>query len=312
VFMNGIKKVLSLFLAGLLLCSLLIQMQTSEVTAHSGGTDKNGCHGGSQPFHCHGGSSDASWRKYLKVNGLQQNLSFKIVMKRFKSCASLNRTYIRGVAKTKKRNMDYTQLVSKPLYALNRHLDVNKNGIACGLLEPENGRITTNLCNTATPPLGDGSSPTTPLQCIIPPRGPNEIGGGWLIELISTTPDALRLIQTEYGNNEIPTQGSQYYLIRFRVTNISSTTNIFLTSRIKTLGVSGTIYDNKFECGTGLIPDALWLKTIIDPGKSAVGNLCWEVKSEDVAGLLAFYETQVSCNCNMYNFIDRRAFVSFQ
>ncbi|MBX3608694.1 MAG: YHYH domain-containing protein [Hydrogenophaga sp.] len=26
---------------------------TSFAHAHSGGTDKNGCHSGSQPYHCH-------------------------------------------------------------------------------------------------------------------------------------------------------------------------------------------------------------------------------------------------------------------
>jgi hypothetical protein len=31
---------------------------TVEATAHSGGTDANGCHAGSQPYHCHGGSDE--------------------------------------------------------------------------------------------------------------------------------------------------------------------------------------------------------------------------------------------------------------
>ncbi|MBD5770159.1 YHYH domain-containing protein [Marinomonas colpomeniae] len=39
------KKVIALFFVSL--------MAVSFVQAHSGGTDKNGCHAGSKPYHCH-------------------------------------------------------------------------------------------------------------------------------------------------------------------------------------------------------------------------------------------------------------------
>lgn len=31
----------------------------SDLLAHSGGTDRNGCHAGKKPYHCHGGGSKA-------------------------------------------------------------------------------------------------------------------------------------------------------------------------------------------------------------------------------------------------------------
>lgn len=31
---------------------------TEQAAAHSGGTDRYGCHGGSRPYHCHGGGGD--------------------------------------------------------------------------------------------------------------------------------------------------------------------------------------------------------------------------------------------------------------
>ena len=36
-----------------LLWSMAIMLVTLKVNAHSGGTDRYGCHGGSQPYHCH-------------------------------------------------------------------------------------------------------------------------------------------------------------------------------------------------------------------------------------------------------------------
>ena len=35
---------------GLLFIALIM---SSPALAHSGGTDKNGCHAGSKPYHCH-------------------------------------------------------------------------------------------------------------------------------------------------------------------------------------------------------------------------------------------------------------------
>jgi len=41
---------------GIILLGLIVW--TSEVHAHSGGLDSNGCHGGSRPYHCHRSSSE--------------------------------------------------------------------------------------------------------------------------------------------------------------------------------------------------------------------------------------------------------------
>ena len=42
----------------LLAMLLLLPLPTSDVAAHSGGLDSNGCHAGSQPYHCHRAPSD--------------------------------------------------------------------------------------------------------------------------------------------------------------------------------------------------------------------------------------------------------------
>ena len=40
------------------LCVATTMLMPSVVSAHSGGTDSNGCHAGSQPYHCHNSKND--------------------------------------------------------------------------------------------------------------------------------------------------------------------------------------------------------------------------------------------------------------
>ena len=42
----------------LLAILLLLPLPISDIAAHSGGLDSNGCHAGSQPYHCHRSPGD--------------------------------------------------------------------------------------------------------------------------------------------------------------------------------------------------------------------------------------------------------------
>lgn len=59
----------------LLLCFFYIP----NTYAHSGGTDKNGCHAGSQPYHCHNGGS-SSENAGLDFNGWDFNLGYQYLI----------------------------------------------------------------------------------------------------------------------------------------------------------------------------------------------------------------------------------------
>lgn len=298
----------SIFLASVL--------SVEPVGAHSGGTDENGCHSGTQPYHCHVGSGSlGSARRFYKANGLDRTGRFQVRYKRHKSCASLNKLYIRGVAKKDKLSYGLGQLVSARLYNLNRHLDVDGNGVACGMLDTENARITNIGCDRTSPPLGDGTTLTAPLRCTIPAQPTNELGGGWLIEILSRTPDAALALKAEFPEASPPDPGFQFYMVKFRVTNLTGKSNIFLTSRLGTAGSSGRTYElDTDDCSNGivrgLVPQDLRTHGMVAPGKSITGNLCWSVLATDVAGLAVYYESSRYCNCNMYNWIDRKIFVS--
>ena len=43
-----------------LIVGLVVSFAPVVVSAHSGGTDANGCHAGSQPYHCHGSTGSSA------------------------------------------------------------------------------------------------------------------------------------------------------------------------------------------------------------------------------------------------------------
>jgi len=51
-------KIKSIFLTALI-AGLIVVTGPVVASAHSGGTDANGCHAGSQPYHCHGSKSSS-------------------------------------------------------------------------------------------------------------------------------------------------------------------------------------------------------------------------------------------------------------
>lgn len=290
---------------------LVQSVSLGRITAHSGGTDEYGCHSGSQAYHCHPKtSSNFDQRKYYKINGLQSNGVFKIPSVRFSSCVHLNRRFLRGVSGKRVKNQDQALLFSKKLYAMNRHLDLDKDGVACGLLEPENARVLTLICDSAGIPSGDGTSPQNSYKCIMEPRPSGDLGSGWRIEILSKTPDAQLVIRSEMPNDPMPVAGKQYYLMSLKVTNLTGSPKMFEAFRLKVAGPSGQFYDLDNRCGSGILPNWLLAHGLVQPTKSIFGNMCWEILSSDAENLRLAYESSTYCNCNMYSWIKKFAFVA--
>lgn len=293
--------------------SVTVSPQLSS--AHSGGTDEYGCHSGSQAYHCHSDGVDmAVYYNMLKLNGLSKTLNFKSTLKRYSSCTTLNRIYLRGVAKSKGRNSDFRQYVSKRLYSLNKHLDVDKNGIACGFMDPENKRIMSKVCAPMSGIAADGMTSMTAYQCVMPAQPVSEIGGGWQIELLTRTPNAGLAIKSVSIEDSPAPVGSQYYMVKLKVTNLTGSKSDFPTRLLGAQGVSGRQYGSEASCPSswlGIGKPLLLSQFGIPNGESVVGNVCWTVLSEDADGLRVTLRAQRSCNCNMYTFIDRIVFISF-
>ena len=270
-----------------------INISNEVAHAHSGGTDKYGCHAGSMPYHCHNAGPTKEYVQHLKFNGLGPTGSFKVILKRHNNCESLNRLYLRGVAISKsvaEREIGrdtFLTLVSSKLYKLNRHLDLNNNGIACGFLEPENFWTQTFLCGTQSqltpPPL---TTDDTYSSC----QSSDPEMGGWKIEVLGVTPNGETAILAEYHGNKAAPAGEQYFIARLRITNLNPVSARFPTERLGTRGQSGRTYaESKDDCG--YLSSSKFEE--FSPNESRAENFCWKILSVDADGLVLFFERDV-------------------
>lgn len=315
----------------LTLCVLLVGfcMPSEGVSAHSGGTDKYGCHGGSRSYHCHNSGPSINSRskissgqnkiflQHLKLNGLNAKAKFRVVLKRHETCESLNNLYLRGVAVSKQvlsGGMSRAlTLVSQPLYEINRHLDTNNNGIACGFLEPENFRIRTFLCGQVKfvpepwSPYIDSKSSYS--HC----ESPDPALGGWKIEVVYVTPNAETAILAESSEYFPARDGYWYFLVKLRITNLNPGKEFFPERQLGLMGPKrsdgissfpSTVYRHG-GCGDD---DIKWdytdpdvepyndksILSVFEPNESRLANFCWDVMASDVAGgLLLFFEQEI-------------------
>ena len=270
-----------------------INSTNASVSAHSGGTDKYGCHAGSMGYHCHNVGPGKEYIQHLKFNGMNERADFKVVLKRHKDCESLNKLYLRGVSISKKaiekEGQDtFLTLISKSLYKINRHLDANNNGIACGFLETENFRTPTFLCGTqpaqSAPPL---TTDDTYSRC----SSSDPAMGGWKIEVVGVIPNAeTAVLAYDYKNIPAP-PGEQYFIAKLRITNLNQTSARFPQEKLGTLGVSGRKYTH-FGDSCESFTDIRGLEPF-SPNESRNVNYCWRISSADANGLALYFERDV-------------------
>lgn len=275
---------------------LLIGMNltSSSVSAHSGGTDKYGCHAGSMGYHCHNAGPDKEYIQHLKFNGMNERADFKVILKRHKDCESLNKLYLRGVSVSKKaieqEGQDtFLTLVSKSLYKINRHLDVNNNGIACGFLETENFRTPTFLCGTqpaqSAPQL---TTNDTYSRC----STSDPAMGGWKIEVIGVVPNAETAVLAAHYKNTPAPSGEQYFIAKLRITNLNQSSAMFPEQKLGTLGTSGRKYTHFGDsCGSSMLDIRAFEP--FSPNESRNLNYCWRIISADADGLVLYFERDV-------------------
>lgn len=113
----------------------------------------------------------------------------------------------------------------------------------------------------------------------------------WQMSVVDSDPNANDEVAQENQFNDPPASGTQFYMVRVRATYTGEGSSRFEGSyRLRALGQSGVTYST-FENSCGVIPDELE-----DPetfkGGTIEGNVCFEVRQEDVAGLLLFDSEQ--------------------
>jgi hypothetical protein len=124
------------------------------------------------------------------------------------------------------------------------------------------------------------------------------LGDGWVVTVLSVTPDATSIILQENQFNDRPASGNQFFLARVRADYEGDGSDTFDGSyRLRAVGPSGVGYST-FENSAGVIPDELPGSEVFTGG-SIEGNIAWQIKSSD-AGSLVMYDSKASKTGRLY------------
>jgi len=123
-----------------------------------------------------------------------------------------------------------------------------------------------------------------------------KVVGNWELTIVSVIRDATKsVLAFNPLANKVPEDGYQYVQVGLRFTNVGTEPNAFQPDfRLRLIGSSMVPYDQFYSCG--VIPRNVatggWnlLSTRAYPGGTIEGNLCWKVKSSEVASLILIDE----------------------
>lgn len=125
------------------------------------------------------------------------------------------------------------------------------------------------------PPLPPGVTKVSPFLA------PALLMDGWLVHVVSVTPQATLPVQ--------PKPGHQFFVARLSATYTGDGSSSFSGwSRLRAIDSTGakyTTFDNKCGDTPTAIPDALSDPEVFHRG-TIVGNVCWQVRSSDARSLL--------------------------
>lgn len=115
----------------------------------------------------------------------------------------------------------------------------------------------------------------------------------WRFRILSTVPDATAVILAENQFNDPPAAGFQFFMAAVEVTYVSGSGPQDPWSRIASdlnmVGNANVAY-SQFSPSCGVIPDSFLFKGDLFPGGTMTGNICWPVRSTDVASLVGYFE----------------------
>jgi hypothetical protein len=231
----------------------------------------------------------------------------------YSSCKQLNKKYPAGVAVNSSKAWTFLMKTSRILYAANKKLDLNKNGVACGALDPESQVSKTISCvdgpmppqTTSTTTSTSSTVPTTTTtlpasyykifpttttipvsQRLLPCGSAGVIKGGdgdWNFQVLSVSTETDKAIQMTMGEAEPALPGRTYLVAAIRATNMSTRARYVGDVSLKAIGRSGHEYKDleDYDRCDGFLFDT----EKIPAGKTAVYRECWSVTFEDIANL---------------------------
>ncbi len=125
------------------------------------------------------------------------------------------------------------------------------------------------------------------------------LSDGWTMKVLSFTPDATAAVLAENMFNDPPAAGTQFSIARVEATNTSTSPGSFGGSfRLRAVGPSNVTFTT-FNNSCGVIPDPI-SSTQVFPGGVIAGNVCWQVPTTDVAGLVMYDADAISSSSWTY------------
>ncbi|CAN5780726.1 hypothetical protein BH23CHL2_BH23CHL2_05330 [soil metagenome] len=127
----------------------------------------------------------------------------------------------------------------------------------------------------------------------VPVGVPAPVGGGWNLQIVSIVQNADQIVADANMFNDPPQAGRQYVVANVTATRRTEPAEIFDASfQLRLVGtVTGTVYttfDTSDRCG--VIPDPVPDVQVIS-GESVNGNVCWQVRVEDLPELVLYNES---------------------
>lgn len=117
-----------------------------------------------------------------------------------------------------------------------------------------------------------------------------EVAKGWTVAVVSAETNADATLKKANEFNK-PEAGKQFVTVKVSVSNKSDKPDEALTNvKLSLLPGSGVAVDSTFSC-VGL-PDKFDSMAQLQPGATLTGNLCFQVKKEDVDTVLLLAEPQ--------------------
>lgn len=144
------------------------------------------------------------------------------------------------------------------------------------------------------------SSPSSPLPPDAPGAAMNNpipfgeqvaAHDGFSLWVEEVTENAAQIVLDENQFNDPPTPGNQFVMIRIKVKNNNPNPDNFSAgSRLRAVGDSSVEYRQSGDGSCGVIPNEFDGSRDMFEGGELIGNICFSVKSSDVASLVMYDE----------------------
>ena len=129
--------------------------------------------------------------------------------------------------------------------------------------------------------------------------------GDWDVTVLSAISDATEAVLADNEFNDPPADDRQFFVVEISATyEGAESEEVFTGLTMSTVGDSAVAYTS-FEDTCGVVPGELDTFSEVFPGGTQVGNLCWQVLTDDADSLVLIVD-------NAFSFDEDRAYLALK